>query len=812
MPTTLSIARQIAQALETAHDAGIIHRDLKPANVKVKEDGTVKVLDFGLAKALTADSAGGSMENSPTLTARATQLGVILGTAAYMAPEQAKGKSVDRRADIWAFGVVLHEMLTGERPFKGEDISDTLAAVLRQEVQWSALPASTPPRLKRLLERCLDRDVKTRLRDIGEARIELARLQSGAADASDVAPVATAASVPAPPPRRHLLPWAGGIAAGVLLASIGAWAIVGSRPVESPQPMRFGFVPSATSPLSLIGTPDRVVVISPNGKHVAYVTSDGTLVVRAIDSLDTMPIKGITGARTPFFSPDSKWIGYFEGSTELRKVSVSGGSSVPVCSMTAPPRGASWGSNDTIVFATADPSSGLWTVPAGGGQPTMISKADAAKGEADHLHPAILPGGAILFTISQAGAQVDASQVAVLDRATGAIKTLIRGGSHGQYVPSTSPGAGTGARTGYLVYGAAGSLRAAPFDLTRLEVTSDPVPVVEQVAMSNVGAAEFSVSDTGTLVYLPGTLDAAGATRTLAWMDRTGREQPIKAEPRGYFALRLSPDGTRLALDIRDQKSDIWVWNLARETLTPLTFEPSGDVLPVWTPDSRRVVFSSARSGVLNVYWQAADGTGAAERLATSDRPQVATSFSPDSAHLLLTDRANADDIAMLSMDKRQHAVLIQSATPERNAEVSPDGKWVAYDSLESAPAQVYVRPFPDINGGKWQMSRAGGTRPVWGPNSRELFFISGTGGDVALYSVAIPTTPDKAGNPVKLFDLPNMPAQFLGRPYDVASDGKRFVVIKSAQPASGSTAVAAQQLVIVAHWIEELKTKVAGK
>jgi eukaryotic-like serine/threonine-protein kinase len=798
---TIAIARQIAEALEVAHDAGIVHRDLKPANIKVRDDGTVKVLDFGLAKAMAADSTSSSLENSPTLTARATQMGVILGTAAYMAPEQAKGKVVDRRADIWAFGVVVHEMLTGDRTFKGEDMSDTLAAVLRQEVQWSALPATTPPRLKRLLERCLDRDVKTRLRDIGEARIELAKIQAG----TTAAGVAATGAAVAAPPRSRVMHWVLGALAGLALASFGGWTIVQWMPAPPAQLMRFSFVPSTTSPLSTsFSTPDRVLAISPDGKHLAYVTGDGALVVRAIDSLETEPIRGIAGARAPFFSPDGKWIGYFQGSAELRKVSVTGGPSILLCPISAPPRGASWGSDDVIVFATADANTGLATVPAGGGEPKVISKANPAKGEGDHLHPAVLPGGAILFTITPQGGQVENAQVAVLDQKTGAVKTLVRGGSQAEYV-----------EPGYLVYGAAGSLRAVRLDVKRLEVTSDPVPVVEQVAMTAAAAAEFSISRTGTLVYLPGGLDSQSAVRTMAWIDRKGQEEAIKAEPRAYFGLRLSPDGTRLALDIRDQKSDIWVWHLARGTLTPLTFDPAIDSHPVWTPDSRRVVFASSRAGSQNLYWQAADGTGEPERLTTADHPQFSSSISPDGARLLLTDRGATDDLGLLSMDKRQYSALVQTSSAERNPEVSPDGKWVAYESAESTPAQVYVRPFPDVNGGKWQMSTmatGGGVKPVWAPNGRELFFVGGSGSDTALYAVPIPTTPANAGNPVKLFNVQNMPGQLNGRFYDVSRDGQRFVVIKSPAPTDASGSAAPQQLVVVVNWFGELKAKAGIK
>jgi serine/threonine-protein kinase len=810
----LPIARQIAEALEAAHEQGIIHRDLKPANVKVRPDGTVKVLDFGLAKALAPDGASGTAEaiNSPTLTARATQLGVILGTAAYMAPEQAKGRTLDRRADIWAFGVVLYEMVTGDRAFKGDDISDTLAAVLRQEIDWKALPQSTPPRLTRLLRRCLDRDVKTRLRDIGEARVELARLESGVADAADVAPAPAAAPV-SPPPARPVFPWvAAGLLAGVVLASAAGWAIVHFAAPPKAQPMRFAFVPSTAQPIGMSGQ-DRFLAVSPQGTHIAYIAAgNGALVVRPIDQLDAQPMPGISGARQPFFSWDGQWIGFFQGATELRKVSITGGPSIPICKITSPPRGASWGPDETIIFGTVDQTTGLLTVPAGGGEPKAITTPDRAHGEFDHWHPSVLPGGqAVLFTITAGPIQPENAQVAVLDLKTGATKTLIRGGSQAEYIAASTGG------TGYLVYAAAGTLRAVRFDPRRLEVLSDPVPVVEHVAAVGNGAAEFSVSRAGALVYVPGGLDSQGTVRSLVWIDRKGHEEPIKAAPpRAYFDLRLSPDGTRVALEILDQGNDIWIWHLARETLTPLTLDPARDAFPVWTPDSARVVFASGRDGIanLNLYWQAADGTGQVERLTTADHSQTAMSFSPDSASLLVRENNSAtnDDISLLSMSgKRPIAPLIQTPFIERNAEVSRDGKWVAYESYESTPAQIYVRPFPDWNGGHWQISTlatGGGTKPVWAPNSHELFYL----GNNALYAVAMPTTPSAAGNPVKLFDLRSVGGLNVARSYDVSRDGKRFIAIKEPTAVETNATSTLQDMVVVVNWIEELKAKVVIK
>jgi len=432
----------------------------------------------------------------------------------------------------------------------------------------------------------------------------------------------------------------------------------------------------------------------------------------------------------------------------------------------------------------------------------MITTPDLAHGEFGHHYPSVLPGGeAVLFTINPPGQQSGSGdQIAVLDLKTGKQKTLVRGGSQAEYV-----------NPGYLVYAAAGTLRAVRFDPDRLEVHGDPVPVLAQVATATLGTAEFSISPTGTLVYLPGGFAAATA-RSLVWIDRKGHEELIKAPPRAYYALRLSPDGTRLAIDIRDQENDIWVWDLARETSTRITVDPGIDSFPVWTTDSRRIVYSSAHGGTApNLFWQAGDGTGPAERLTTADHVQFPMSFSPDGRSLLVKeqDASTRDDISILSMTgTRQLAPLIRTSFNERNAEVSPNGHWLAYESEESTPGQIYVQPFPLVNnGGRVQISTSGGSKPVWAPSGRELFYFN----ENALYSVAIRTTPSfSPGKPVKLFAV--RPIGLLsGRFYDVSRDGQRFVVVKDPLP-TNQLAADERGLVVVVNWVEELKTKVGVK
>ena len=806
----LPIARQIAEALEAAHEQGVIHRDLKPANVKVRDDGTVKVLDFGLAKALDpAATSTANAANSPTLTARATQIGVILGTAAYMSPEQARGRTVDRRADIWAFGAVLYEMLTGRRAFAGEDVSITLAAVLKDDVHWHALPAGLPASIGRLLKRCLEKDPKRRLQAIGEARVQIEDLLSGAAPEPAAAPATPALPASHAPVGRHRL-WLtalAALAAGGLITAAVAWAMMHWTPAAPPQTMRFVIVPAAGQAIAP-SISDRQIAISPDGTRLAYISGaggagGGELIVRAIDRIDAEPLRGISGARAPFFSTDGQWIAFFQSG--LKKVSVTGGPPVSICPISGAPRGGSWGPDDTIVFATSA-AGGLQRVAVGGGTPKAITKPDVTHGEFNHLFPSVLPGGrAVLFTIS-AGPSSE-SQVAILDLETGQQKTLIRGGSHAEFIEPINSAQGS---PGYLVYAVAGTLRAVRFDPKRYEVLGEPVPVVDQVAMVSAGTAEYSVSRAGALVYLPGGSLGTGG-RSLVWKNRQGREEPINAPIRSYYNLRLSPDGTRLALDIRDQENDVWIWDLARRTPTRLTLDSNLDGHPVWTPDSRRVIFSSARAGVLNLYRQSADGTGTVERLSTSPTAQYPTAVvSGDNGLLVSETSTGGTDISLLPMGGKSSTTRVfqPASFTRRNAEVSPDGRWLAYESLESAQPQIYVQPFPNVNGGRWTISTAGGTKPVWSPIGRELFYIDGTN---FLTAVPYETTPTfRPGNPTKLFEARNVSGVSAGRFYDVSRDGQRFVLIKEAvdQPSKPAQA----NIVVVLNWVEELKTKLGVK
>ena len=566
-----------------------------------------------------------------------------------------------------------------------------------------------------------------------------------------------------------------------------------TRPTP-PKVVRWTLTPSGATALRFTGD----IAISPDGTHLAYVGAQ-QIFLRALDQLEPSALQGVGATSGLFFSPDGRWIGFFDGGSVLKKVAAIGGPPVIVSRTIGSNTGASWSTDDTIVFSTDDPASGLLRVAAGGGEPEVLTTPNRDQGELDHRSPQVLPGGqAVLFTITTGGAGAENGQIAVLDLTTLKQKTLIRGGSHAQYVP-----------TGHLVYSVASTLRAVAFDLKRHEVVGTPVPVLERV-MRTAAGVNISISGDGTLVYVPGG-EQAGA-QALVWVDRQGREEPLKAPPRSYLYPRLSPDGTRVAIDARDQETDIWIWDIARETLTRFTFDPTPDTHSVWTPDGQRILFRSGRNGPFNLFWAAADGTGTVERLTESPNNHFPGSFSPDGKQLVFREEtaATGADVMVLALEgERRVRPLVRTSFNELNGEISPDGHWMAYQSNDSGQDEIYVRAFPDADRGRSQISTEGGTRPLWARSGKELFYL-GPSGAMMRAPVEGGST-FRAGNPTRLFEGPyTLATAPSSRTYDISPDGQRFLMIK-AVGASDKTS-APTNLIVVEHWFEELKRLVPTK
>ena len=779
----LPIARQIAEALEAAHEKGIVHRDLKLANIKIKPDGAVKVLDFGLAKMAEAAATASNPDESPTVPMGATLVGQILGTAAYMAPEQARGKTVDKRADIWSFGVVLYEMLSGRRLFEGETISDTLAAVLTKEPEF----AGVPPKARRLLQRCLERDPKRRLRDIGDAWALL--------DERTDAPAA-----PAP---KSAMRWkvAYGVFGLVLGLALGAlWR--GPRPSQS--------VPSAGRvdldlgpDVSFGSTTGPAVILSPDGTRLVFVSQDQNgvprLFTRRLDQPKAIQMPGTEGAYAPFFAPDGQWVGFFaEG--KLKKMRLEGGDPIPLCDAPAG-RGGSWGEDGNII-AALDQQAGLSLIPAEGGAPVAVTQLNLDLGETTHRWPQVLPGGrAVVFLVSDAYGYYDDADIAVVSLKDHRRKVILEhAGMYPRYVGS-----------GHLLYVTKGTLFVRPFDSERLEVKGAAAPLGEVASNPNLGYGQFDLSRDGTFAYR--TAGAEGL-KSIQWLDSTGKMTPLGIPPAYYQYPALSPDGTHLVYTLSQASSSqsLWIYDFERGSSNRLTSDT--DSWPVWSPDGRFVVFQ-ARGGI---YWTRADGAGKPRRLVESKAIQLPTSLAAGGKRMAYSQmlpgaegeirtvavESSSDELRLTG----EPQVFLKTATGTAFATFSPDGRWLAYANAAGGRYEVFVRAFPD-NGTQAQISNAGGVMPEWSRKGRELFYRT------LDQRIMVADYTEEGGRFVvhqkpRTWSGKTLANTGLGRNFDLAPDGKRFVVL---MPAEGPEPRATQShVMIVANFFDEVRRRVAGQ